>query len=130
VALLGKLGVVERLIRRLEVAAAVLPVGVEEQGIELAVEIVVMRDVAPRPRPRIELHQAAIEVADEPLRSRPERRLAVPPLPEDDAEHVGNRALLDDEAAVHIGLAEPQLWIKENAAFGRMAVEADGDRLA
>ena len=48
-AFLGELGVVERLFRRFEIGAAVLPVGVEEQRIELAVEIVMMRDVAPRP---------------------------------------------------------------------------------
>src|SRR5439155_26990004 len=42
VALLGELGVVERLAKRLEVAAAVLPVGVEEQRIEPRVEIVMV----------------------------------------------------------------------------------------
>ena len=49
-ALLGELGVVERLVGRLEIGAGVLPVGVEEQRIEPAVEIVMMRDVAPRAR--------------------------------------------------------------------------------
>ena len=48
-AFLGELGIVERLARCLEVAAAILPVGVEEEGIEPAVEIVMMRDVAARP---------------------------------------------------------------------------------
>ena len=54
-ALLGELGVVERLVGRLEIGAAVLPVGVEEERIEPAVEIVVMRDVAPRAFGGIEL---------------------------------------------------------------------------
>ena len=62
-ALLGELGVVERLIGRFEIGAAILPVGVEEQRVEPAVEIVVVRDIAPRPRPRVELLQPAVEVA-------------------------------------------------------------------
>ena len=49
-ALLGELRVVERLVRVLEIGAAILPVGVEEQRVEPPVEIVVMRDVAARAR--------------------------------------------------------------------------------
>ena len=45
-ALLGELGVVERLLGMLEIGAAVLPVGIEEERVEPLVEIVVMRDVA------------------------------------------------------------------------------------
>ena len=45
VAFLGELRVVERLLGMLEIGAAVLPVGVEEERIEPPVEIVVMRDV-------------------------------------------------------------------------------------
>ena len=47
-ALLGELGVVERLVRLLEIGAAVLPVGIQEQRVEPPVEIVVVSDVAPR----------------------------------------------------------------------------------
>ena len=47
-ALLGELRVVERLIAGLEIGAGVLLVGVEEQRVEPPVEIVVVRDVAPR----------------------------------------------------------------------------------
>ena len=54
-ALLGKLGVVERLVGALEIAAAILPVGVEEQRIEPAVEIVVMRHIVARAPARVEL---------------------------------------------------------------------------
>ena len=50
-ALLGELGVVERLVGRLEIGAAVLPVGVEEQRVEPAVEVIVMSDIASRARP-------------------------------------------------------------------------------
>ncbi len=50
--LLGELGVVERLIRPFEIGAAILPVGVEEEGIEPSVEIVMMRNIAARPGAR------------------------------------------------------------------------------
>jgi hypothetical protein len=48
VALLGKLGVVERIVGMLEIGARVLLVGVEEERIEPVVEIVMVRDVASR----------------------------------------------------------------------------------
>ncbi len=48
VPLLGELGVVEGLVRPLEVGAAVLPVGIQEQRIEPLVEVIVMGDVAAR----------------------------------------------------------------------------------
>ena len=63
-ALLGELRLVERLIGRLEIGAGILPVGVEEERVEPAVEIVVVRDVAPRAAARIEL----LQVAGEPRR--------------------------------------------------------------
>ena len=71
VPLLGDLGVVEGLVGGLEVGAAILAVGVEEQRIELAVEVVVVRDVAARALRRIELPQPAVEVSDQPLQARP-----------------------------------------------------------
>jgi hypothetical protein len=64
--LLGKLGIVERLLRALEIGAAVLPIGVEEQRVKSVVEIVVVRGVAPRSPARIELFNAAVQIADKP----------------------------------------------------------------
>src|SRR5712691_3567559 len=125
VAFLGELGVIERLVAGLEIGAAVLPVGVEEQRIELAVEIVVVRDVAPRPRARIELLQAAIEKTDEPLQLRPRGWPAVATLTKHDGKDVGDRALLDHDAAIHVGFAESQLGIDEDATLGRSGGEAD-----
>ena len=58
VTLFGELGVVERDIRRREITAAVLLVAVEKERIEPAVEIVMVRDVAPGTKPRIELLQS------------------------------------------------------------------------
>ena len=102
--LLGELGVVERLVGRFEIGAAILLVAVEKERIEPAVEIVMMRDIVARAGPRIELLQAAEQIAHEPRRQRPVRRRD-PLLPQQDRKHVGDRALLDDERAVHIGFA-------------------------
>ena len=46
VALLGELGFIERLIWVLEVGAGILPIGIQEEIVETAIEIVVMSDVA------------------------------------------------------------------------------------
>ena len=117
VAPLGELCVVERLVRRLEIGAAILLVGIEEEFVEPAVEVVVMRDIAPRPGPRIELLHAPEQVAPEPRRQRPSRRGDVL-LPQQDCQHVRDRALLDDERAVHIGFAQPELGIEQNRCAG------------
>ncbi len=55
VPLLGELGVVEAVRRSFEIGAAVLAVGIKEERIEAAVEIVVVGDVAPRPAAPIAL---------------------------------------------------------------------------
>src|SRR5215831_8633710 len=73
VALLRKLGIIEGLLGSLEIGAALLPIGVEEQRVKLAVEVVVVRDIAPRSPARIELLSAAIEVSNDPAQSGPGR---------------------------------------------------------
>ena len=127
-ALLGELGVVEQLVGGFEIGAGVLPVGIQEQRIEPAVEIVMMRDVAPRARRHIELLQPPVEKAQPPLQSRPVRRHAVGGLTEHDREQVGDGALLDPQGAVHVGFAEPDLGIEQHAALRRLGHEADCDR--
>jgi hypothetical protein len=59
VALLGELRLLE--IGALgEVAARILPVGIEEEVVDGPVDVVVVRNVAPRPSGRVELPQAAV----------------------------------------------------------------------
>ena len=55
-------------------------------------------------------------IAQQPLRPRPLRHLGI--LAEHDREHVGDRALLDHEGAVHIGFAEFEFGIEQQAQFG------------
>ncbi len=127
-ALLGELGVVQRRIRRLEVATAVLPVGVQEQRIEPPVEIVVVGDVLPCAGARVELLQVAHEVAQPPPRfgkARHDFRLV-----HHDGEHIGNRAVLDHESAVHPGFAEGKFRIEQNPPRRAGGGEACRDRLA
>src|ERR1700759_5341834 len=50
-------------------------------------------------------------------------------LIEQNAEQVGEAALLDDEAAVHIALAQRKLGIGEDSALRFVSKETDGDRI-
>jgi hypothetical protein len=88
----------------------------------------VVRDVAARTLGRIELPQTPIEISDQPLQACPQRRLAVTALREHHRQHVRDRSLLDDERAVHIGFAEPQLGIEQHATLGCGGGKADCDR--
>ena len=62
VALLGELRLLQ-VVAVLEVAARILPVAIEEQVVDGAVDVVVVRHVAPRPTGGIELQQPAAQVA-------------------------------------------------------------------
>ena len=94
-ALLGELGVVERRVRRLEIGAAILLVGVEEERIEPPVEIVVVRDIA-RARPRrLNCLTCRDQIAQPPLQLGPARQHVG--LIQQDRQRIGDRAVLDDE---------------------------------
>ena len=75
-AFLGELGIVERRIRRFEIATTVLPVGVEEEGIEPPVEVVVVGDVVSRPAAPIELPGVPAEITQPPLQLGPARSIS------------------------------------------------------
>jgi hypothetical protein len=105
-ALLGELCVIERLIAVLEIGAAVLTIGVQEKRIKPTVEIVMVGDVAARPRAQIQLRQAAVEKSRKPSHACPQGRPAVAALTEHDSKDIRDRALLDDDSAIHVRLAE------------------------
>ena len=106
-ALLGKLGVVERGVGRFEIRAAVLLVGVEEERIEPPIEIVVMRDIIFGAAARIELLGMPGEIAQPPLQPGPARQDFG--LIQQDRQRVRDRAVLDHERAVHVDFAERQV---------------------
>ena len=108
---LGELCIVEGGVRVFEIGAAVLPVGIEEERIETAVEIVMMRDVAAGSLARIELGEAAAGVSQQPLCSGPFGGFHT--LTEQDGEHIGNRALFDHQGTIHIGFAEFELGVAQ-----------------
>src|SRR5690349_19519156 len=127
--LLRQLRIVERLVWILKIGAAVLPVGVEEQGIETAIEIVMMRHVLPRAGAGIELRPAAAKVADPALKPGPFRRLVLL-LAHHHFEDIRNGASFDGEGAVHVGFAESQFGIAKQGPFRSAGLEADGNRFS
>jgi hypothetical protein len=128
VPLLGELGIVERLTGCLEVRAAILPVSIQKQRVELSIEIIMVGHVPLRALGRIELQQAAIQVAQQPLQARPARRLAVAALSKDDGQYVGDRALLDHEGAIDVSFAKSEFGVQEDAALCSVRHEPDGHR--
>jgi hypothetical protein len=127
-ALLGKLGIVQRCIRRFEIGAAVLLVGVEKERIEAAVEVVVPGHVVLRPAARIELLDVADQVAEPPLQLGPARRHVR--LIERHGQHVGDRSPFDHQRAIGIDLAECKLGIEQHAPLRGPGQESHRDRLA
>src|SRR6516162_3852737 len=115
---LGELRIVERLLVRLEVGTAVLLVAVEEQPVKPAVEIVVVCDIAASAAPRIEVLQTPERVAQKPARREPTRHGNLLVI-EQDRQHVGDRAALDDKSAVQVGFAELQFGIEQCRALRR-----------
>jgi hypothetical protein len=105
VTFLRELGVVERLIGRFKIGAAILLIGVEEELIKPAVQVVVMGDIAPRARARIELLHPAEQVARKLQWHSPLRRRDVI-LPQQNGQQIRDRALIEDKRAIHIGFAE------------------------
>src|SRR3954451_4229773 len=112
-ALLGELGVVERCAGTFEVAATVLLVGVEEEGIQAPVEIVVAGYIVPGAAPWVEF-------PDMPEEEGPEPPLQLSPpgqylrLVHQDGERVSDRALFDDEGAFHVDFAERELGVQQH----------------
>src|SRR5262249_45625874 len=117
VTFLGELCVVERCIRRLEICAAVLPVCVEEERIQPAVQVVMVRDIALSPLARIKLGQSAPDVAQKPLRPPPTGHLAF--LAEQEGEYVGDCALLNHQRAIHIRFAKFEFGIEQYSELSR-----------
>ncbi len=127
-AFLGKLGFVKARIRRLEIGAAILLVGIEEERIEPAVEIVMARDIVPRATAWIELLGVPDQVSQPPLQLGPARQDIG--LAEQDRQRIRDRTLFDDECPLHVDLAQREFWIEQDSPFGVGGEESDGYRFA
>ena len=112
-----------------EIGAGVLPVAVEEQLVERAREVVVMRDVAARPASRVELLDPAQAHVDPPHHPV-EGVVAASDLDvtADEVEEVVERGVLDGQQAVHVGLAGINVGPQEQLPMQGAIVEANGDR--
>ncbi len=123
-ALLGQLGIVQRLVGRLEISAGILPVGVEEQRIEPSIEIVMMGDVLLRTVRWVELGEASEQKAQPQEELRAGTGHLKADLRHQQRKHLGDVALLHHHAAFHIGLAEAQFGIEDDLALPGMRGEA------
>src|SRR5258708_4744854 len=127
VPLLGELGVVEAVRRSFEIGAAVLAVGIKEERIEAAVEIVVVGDVAPRPA-------APIALPHSPPPETKQRYGCRPPWPGKLVRHeidkLRDRPAIDHEGAVHVGFAKLEVGIEQHRPLGTHGDETPRNRRA
>ena len=89
-----------------------------------------MGDVAPRAPGRVELVEAADQVAGEIEAVGPARQRLVERVGENQLQQVVDAALLHLEPAVHVALAEPQLRVVHELTFESAVADAEGDRRA
>ena len=125
VPLLGELGVVERLTGRFEIGAGVLPVGIEEQRVEPAVEIVVVGDVALARRAPVELLEPPPDIPHHRSGASPGRCAACSRATRSSRSAI--EPCLHHEGAVHVGFAELELGIEQHGILCRSRREARGD---
>src|ERR1700719_2050620 len=111
-ACLGELGVVKRGVACFKISAAVLLVGIEEEGIQPPVEIVMTLDIVLRTAGRIELPDMPDQVAQPPLQLGIARQYFR--LIHQDRKGVCDRALLDDEGALREDFAEGKFGVEQN----------------
>ena len=128
--LLGQLRFLQRAVGPLEVGAAVLLVGIEEQLVEPTVEIVVVGDVAARAPGIVAADDAARKEAAACRACAQEASALRLGVAQHELEEIVDGAALDDEAAVHEQLAQAQLGIDDRGALGTRIHEADADLLA
>ena len=123
-ALFGDLRLLQRFVPGGEIGAGILPVAVEEEGVEPAVEVVMMRDVALGAGGGVELGDAAGE-AGECVAQAQDAVAALGVVQHQHVEHVVNRAADWAEAAVHVGFADGQCRVEGEVAEGGTVAQRD-----
>ena len=125
-ALLGELGLFEVRAFR-EVGTGILPVGIEKQVVDGAVDIVMVRHVSSGPPRRIELHDATAEIARGTEAANPAGHGVILEIGEKQLEEIVDATLDHLEPAVHVGLAEGQLRVDHELPLDAFILETEGD---
>ncbi len=126
VALLGRLRLLQSHVRPLEIGAGILQVLIEEPAIEVERQVVVVRNVAPCGRAGV----SGLANLPPPAPHRPGFASGSRPLGVAGAkiQQVADRAALQDQAAVHIGLADAQIGLGHDPGEGQGIGDPGDDR--
>ncbi len=127
--LLRKLRLFQCGIRRLEISAGILPVGIEEKIIDAAVNIVMMSGIPLGPESRIELPPTAEPDAHFIQRFQPERPRRCRNILHQKRNQIIDIAAFDHEAAIHIGFTQFQLRVESKTIGDAVILQPDGNRL-
>jgi hypothetical protein len=115
--LLGLLCRLQRCPTVRKIGARVLSVGIEEQVVDRAVDVVVMGDVTTGAPRRIELRQSACQKARDVQGLCPAGRGMCHRILEHQRQQVVDPALLHNEPAIHIGFADMEMGIERELIF-------------
>ncbi len=108
-----------------EIGAGILPVRIEEEVVERARQVVMMRHVAARAVRRIELLKAAEQDVDPAGQGRVVGVAVQLQIFHEDGEDAVEIALVDGQGAAHEGFAEDQARIEEQPPAQRGIVKPD-----
>ena len=103
-AFLRQLRLFQRFVAAREIGAGILPVAIEEQAVETAVQIVMMRDIFLRPHGWVVLIEPSFQLPQERCGTAGSAavRCCVPMLARHDVEYIVDAATVGRDAAVHI----------------------------
>ncbi len=124
--LLGLLGLVEIRTRQ-EVGTRVLFIGVEEEIVDGAVDIVVVGDITLATPGWIELLDSAQPESETIEQPEPLGRLVRIEIAHRQVQEFIEITLLDQQATAHIGFTDRQLRIERDSTLGRFVGKANDD---
>ena len=129
-AFLGQLGFLQTGVRMLIIGAGILHIGIKKQGIQPAIEIVVMGDIGARIALGVVLFPAADQVAHVFGKPQHAAHVSVQDVALSGHIQVEYVAALDLHLAVHVDFAESQRRITDQPRLGGCVGEDDFQRLA
>ncbi len=109
-----------------EVGTWVLAVRVEEQVVDGPIDVIVVGHVAPGAATRIELLQPSAQTSRRIEPAQPCWRCLRSRVAHQQLQQIVDATLLDDQPALHVGLAESQLGIPGDRQFGGPVSKSNG----